>query len=267
VIINPQPTNLPLIIGHRGASRVAPENTHIAFERAMRDGADGIEFDVRLSSDGIPVCIHDADLRRTGEHTAAVGDLTAHQLTHHTVGAWFNKKFPAQACEDFNHQTILTLDQTLEWARTSGALLYPELKVEAGNAYPLAAQVGRLIARHSLLARVVVESFDLSAVRAVRQVHAGIRTAALYDNAARTHLPVHKYIVTSARDNGASEVALHYTLATPKVVSYACDAGLDVIVWTVDDTVWAERAVARGIKAVITNDPATMRHAIAARRA
>ena len=56
----------PLIIGHRGASAVAPENTMAAFGEAIDVGADGIEFDVRLTRDGVPVVIHDGTLRRTG---------------------------------------------------------------------------------------------------------------------------------------------------------------------------------------------------------
>lgn len=54
----------PLIIGHRGASELAPENTLAAFKRALTDGAAGVELDVRLASDGVPVVIHDANLRR-----------------------------------------------------------------------------------------------------------------------------------------------------------------------------------------------------------
>ena len=56
---------VPLIIGHRGASAVAPENTMAAFREAIAVGADGIEFDVRLTRDGVPVVIHDSTLRRT----------------------------------------------------------------------------------------------------------------------------------------------------------------------------------------------------------
>ena len=55
----------PLIIGHRGASAVAPENSMAAFEAAIAAGADGIEFDVHLSRDGVPVIIHDETLQRT----------------------------------------------------------------------------------------------------------------------------------------------------------------------------------------------------------
>ena len=59
------PAGLPLIIGHRGASSHAPENTFAAFNLAFLWGADGIEFDVRLARDGVPVVMHDASLRRT----------------------------------------------------------------------------------------------------------------------------------------------------------------------------------------------------------
>lgn len=64
-------TVLPLIIAHRGASALAPENTLAAFKRAIDDGAEGIEFDVRLTRDGVPVVIHDATLERNGRRKAA----------------------------------------------------------------------------------------------------------------------------------------------------------------------------------------------------
>src|SRR5437667_11152942 len=62
-----------LLFGHRGASGEAPENTFAAFELALKQGADGIEFDVHLSSDGVPVVIHDARLERTTNGTGLVG--------------------------------------------------------------------------------------------------------------------------------------------------------------------------------------------------
>jgi len=70
-------TATPLILGHRGASAIAPENTLAAFACAIRDGADGIEFDVRLSRDGLPVVIHDASLKRTGWKEISVSELTS----------------------------------------------------------------------------------------------------------------------------------------------------------------------------------------------
>src|SRR5215208_2524413 len=86
----------PLIIGHRGASAVAPENTMAAFREAIATGADGIEFDVRLTRDGVPVIIHDSTLRRTGGLQRRVSDLAASELEQVDVGSWFAPAF-AQA--------------------------------------------------------------------------------------------------------------------------------------------------------------------------
>ncbi len=84
-------SRLPLIIGHRGASALAPENTLAAFRRAIADGADGIEFDVRLARDGVAVVIHDATLERTGLLKRRVANLTADELQAIDVGSWFRR--------------------------------------------------------------------------------------------------------------------------------------------------------------------------------
>lgn len=78
--MEPSANRNPLIVAHRGASAVAPENTLAAFQLAMDLGADGIELDVRQSRDGVPVVIHDATLKRTGVRNEAVAHLTARQL-------------------------------------------------------------------------------------------------------------------------------------------------------------------------------------------
>ncbi len=82
----------PLIIAHRGASAIAPENTLAAFRRAIDDGAEGIEFDVRLTKDGVPVVLHDAQLNRVGRCEGRVIDFTSKQLQKLDVGSWFNEK-------------------------------------------------------------------------------------------------------------------------------------------------------------------------------
>src|SRR4029078_199504 len=86
---NPNMSMRPLILGHRGASAVAPENTLAAFSRAIQDGAEGIAVDVRLSRDGVPVVIQDASLRRTALIDKLVSDLTVEELKHIDVGIWF----------------------------------------------------------------------------------------------------------------------------------------------------------------------------------
>ena len=75
-----------LILGHRGASAVAPENTLLAFEAAQAGGADGIEFDVQLSADGIPVVIHDQTVDRTTNGQGKVAAMTVAELQAWTAG-------------------------------------------------------------------------------------------------------------------------------------------------------------------------------------
>src|SRR4051812_25832757 len=88
---------VPLIIGHRGASAVAPENTMAAFREAIAVGAHGIEFDVRLASDGMPVVIHDSALRRTGGLNQRVADFSRAELSQIDVGSWFPPRFANEA--------------------------------------------------------------------------------------------------------------------------------------------------------------------------
>ena len=86
----------------------------VAFRRALKDGADGIECDVRLSRDGVPMVIHDTDLKRTGLIEERVCDLSAEELTKIEVGTWFNLRFPNKARRDFAKETVPTLVQFLE---------------------------------------------------------------------------------------------------------------------------------------------------------
>ena len=106
----------PLIIGHRGASALAPENTLAAFARALDDGADGIELDVRLAKDGVPVVIHDATLRRTGLTSGEVAQMTSEQLANVNVGSWFNRAHPTLAREEYEQQRVPTLADVFQFS-------------------------------------------------------------------------------------------------------------------------------------------------------
>jgi glycerophosphoryl diester phosphodiesterase len=128
-------TKQPLIIAHRGSSSVAPENTLAAFAQAIADGADGIEFDVQLAKDGIPVVIHDANLRRTARRREAIKSLTSTELASIDVGSWFNRKYPRRAKPAYANEYIPTLDQVFSLVkqyRKKCVRVYVELKT-AGN--------------------------------------------------------------------------------------------------------------------------------------
>jgi glycerophosphoryl diester phosphodiesterase len=254
----------PLILGHRGASAVAPENTLAAFSRAILDGADGIEFDVRLSRDGEPVVIHDAGLRRTAGIDTQVGDLTSEQLQTIDVGSWFNRASTGSLGRSpepsYAGETIPTLAQVFELFNSNNGYLYVEMKSDSGEGADLAAAVVKSVREADIATRVVVESFDLSAIIEIKRIDSGIRTAALFEP--RLSRPISTVrrlkMVDMALNTGAEEIAIHHTLAGMGVVEKAQELGLETVVWTVDDPKWINRARRLGVKALISNDPAFM---------
>jgi glycerophosphoryl diester phosphodiesterase len=249
----------PFIIGHRGASAIAPENTLCAFERALLDGADGIEFDVRLARDSVPVVIHDASLRRTGLREGLIAQLSSSELSEIDVGTWFNQRHLAAAQPAYSNERIATLAQVFEMMKARGAILYVEMKCAAPECDALASEVARLVRAHSLIDRVVVESFTLEAIAEIKRHAPEIRTAALFEPKLSRPLLSARRIVAQALHHGADEIALHRTLATRRVVAAARGRGLKTVVWTVDSPAWISRALDFGIHALITNKPAQMR--------
>lgn len=252
-------TSHPLILGHRGASAVAPENTLAAFSRAISDGADGVEFDVRLSRDTVPVVIHDATLKRTGLIDRLVCELTARELQEIDVGRWFAERMQPTA-DSYSPEWLPRLSQVFKLFSANSGLLYIEMKCDADEGAALAAEVVRLTRESRMPERVVVESFDLAALAEVKRIDSGIRTAALFEPKLSRPLSTIRRLkmIDIAVGVGADEIALHHTLAGPRVIEKVQEAGLEIVVWTVDDPEWITRARSLGIKALIANDPARM---------
>lgn len=249
----------PLIIGHRGASASAPENTMAAFQKAIEAGADGIEFDVRLSRDAVPVVIHDDTLRRTASRPERVADLPADELRTVNVGSWFSTA-RGFTNDCYRAETIPTLEKLLNDFSSNNALLYLELKCEPRDVSKLAAVTCNLLADNPARHRVIVECFDLSAIEEVKRLDPHIKTAALFEPNLRNpgSLLSGRRLVERAKTAGADQMALHYRLAHRKTVEAARESGLNVVVWTVDDPIWLTRARDYGIDALITNDPASL---------
>lgn len=252
------PAVKPLIIGHRGSSKFAPENTIAAFEKAISDGADGIELDVRLSKDGVPVVFHDANLRRTGLKDHAVSALTARELTHIDVGSWFNRAYPKRAGNGFARETVSTLAATLDHLRDFRGITYVELKCENGKVERTVRAVCDVVRNSPIQERLIVKSFALAAIPLIRSMAPGVRTAALFAPKVMTLLRKEKHLVKIAAELGADELSIHYSLATKKLMQRAERRGLPVTIWTADNPRWIKRALRLGIKAIITNDPAKL---------
>ncbi len=248
-------TRVPLIIGHRGASALAPENTLAAFRLAIESGADGLEFDVQLSKDGIPVVIHDATLERTGRRPHAVAELTARELRETDVGTWFNLKRPKLARPEYSLETVPTLASVLELCGGFSGPIYIELKVNVPDYHALAAAVCEVIRDSPMLGRMIVKSFRLGAIPIVRHYLPQVQTAALFEPSIMTILRRRRHMIAIAREFGAQQISLHHSLASRKLAALAAEARMPVTVWTADSPKWIKRCRRRGINALITNDP------------
>lgn len=244
--------NPPLIIAHRGASSLAPENTFAAFERAIADGADGIEFDVRLANDGVPVVIHDATLKRTAGLSGRVDDYSAKELGQIDVGSWFTAKGDAIR---FSGERIQTLAATLEYLENFPGRIYIELKCEETDAGPLARAVCSVIKDAKAIDRFIVKSFRLSVIPHVRHYCPRVRVAALFTAKIGNILRKENHLVKIAGEFGVDELSIHYLLATPKLLKKAAKSSLPVTIWTVDNPRWVARAIRLGLSSIITNDP------------
>ena len=123
----------PLVIAHRGVSAHAPENTLAAFQMAIDVGADGVELDVRLSKDGVPIVVHDRNLVRLAGRSDSVANLTAGELSRVDVGSHFNAVRPRRARSEFVGAGVPTLAAVLELFGTWTGKVHVELKRSTGN--------------------------------------------------------------------------------------------------------------------------------------
>jgi glycerophosphoryl diester phosphodiesterase len=236
-----RPGRPPLVVAHRGASGLAPENTLAAFRLALDLGAPAVECDVHLSADGAPLVIHDDRVDRTTTGSGSVADLTLAQLRALDAGARLDPRFAGER--------IPTLPEVLETA-AGRARVFVELKV--GGGAPLVE--ASLAAIAGAGADVAVISFDPEIVRLVDQRRPDLplgllvsRQRVLQGSVAAT--------LAQAKDLGAGFISPHEADADEAFVVQAHDAGLPVSVWTVDDGERMQALAGLGVDAITTNRP------------
>lgn len=161
----------PLLVGHRGAMDVAPENTLPAFEAGLAGGADLLELDVQLTADGQVILFHDTELFYKAAVRGQIGNFTADYLRTLDVGSYFDPHFAGL------HMPLL--DEMLAWAKDRVALMI-ELKHGPIFNPTLDREVVRLIEQHSMENQVVLISFDQFALRRVKQMNPNLTVSLIY---------------------------------------------------------------------------------------
>ena len=162
----------PWVIAHRGASGHAPENTMVAFRRAVELGARFIETDLQMTRDARFVAMHDSTVERTTNGRGAVRDLTVAQIAELDAGKWFDRSFMGER--------VPTLDQILSFARETDIVLYLEIKYEV--AYGLHHSLAAELTSQGDAARVVLLSFDPTTLDGIRQFDRTLMTGLLVDD-------------------------------------------------------------------------------------
>jgi glycerophosphoryl diester phosphodiesterase len=228
----------PWVIAHRGASGHAPENTLVAFERAVQLGAPFIETDLHLTRDARFVAIHDATLERTTNGRGNVHDFTLHELRRLDAGLWYDRAFMGQK--------IPTLEEALEFSRKHDVVFYLEIKYDA--AWGMHHALVGALRKEQDAARTIVISFDPGTLDSVRKLDASIMTGLLVDE-------LRPESVKAAVDIGARQLCPRYTSVTAELVEQAHRSDLHVATWTVNQTEEMRAVIAAGVDGVMTDFP------------
>jgi glycerophosphoryl diester phosphodiesterase len=242
-----------LVFAHRGGAKLAPENTMAAFERGLALGSDGIELDVHLSRDGVPVVIHDKTLDRTTDATGPVGARTVAELRRVDAGFRFVDLAGEYA---FRGQGIgvPTLEDVLARWRTVRVII--ELK---SGEPALARAVASLVRRFAAVDRVCVGSFYRTGLDIIRREAPEVATSASEDEARWTlYRSWCRWPLARPRRYCAFQVperAGRLRVITPAFLQQAHRAGARVDVWVVDEPHDMRRLFSWGVDGVITDRP------------
>ena len=215
-----------MIIGHRGAAALEPENTLLSIERAMDIGVDAVEIDVHLSKDKELVVIHDATVDRTTNGTGPVSSYTVQEIKRLDAG---------------KGEAIPTLQEVIDLIGKR-VMLVIELKEEGTE-----RAVVDLIIRNNLCDKACVISFRHRLVKTVKEMDSRIKTGVLLVGS-----PVDACIATQA---SADALVMKYSFVDREFVKIAHKKGLKVFIWNIDDQDFLKPYVDMGVDAIGTNDP------------
>jgi glycerophosphoryl diester phosphodiesterase len=239
----------PKLIAHRGASATYPENTLAAFDAAVDAGCDGIELDVQLSRDAVPVVYHDRTLRKIGAGTSAIGLLDLPTIGRLDAGSWFDPRYAGER--------IPSLDRVLK-RYAHGPWLLLELKISprdkrTGRHVALAEAVAQVLRRRRCR-RVMVLCFDLETLELVAHLADDLPTV--------LNLKAPRHMTRSLRSlvNRISALSLDIRTVSADVVSTVHALGKPVFTYTCNGPRTLKRALSARVDGVMTDRPLWLRH-------
>jgi len=238
------------VIGHRGSSKEAPENTLASSRLAFSEQADGVEVDVRMTKDGQLVCIHDKNTLRTTGVEALIKEKTLAELKSMDAGQWKGEQWKGEA--------IPSLQEILEFI-PQGKKIFIEMKEGLHTIDPLI----RCIETSNLNTKQIsVNSFHQEVVKKMKQEMEKITTNLLVffesneNNSDKEVL--HKLLESNLDGVGAQ----NHSKLSPVFVNKILEAGKKVHVWTVDNVDEAKNYKAIGLSSITTNVPGLIKSSL-----
>jgi glycerophosphoryl diester phosphodiesterase len=207
------------IIAHRGASKLAPENTMYAFDLGYKLGAEGIETDVQLTKDNVPVLIHDETVKRTTSGSGYVKDYMYDELKKLDAGSWFSP--------EFRDARIITLEDFLVWIKPKDLYINIELKNNKIDYHNLETIVYNKLKDHRLLERTTLSTFNPNSVKRLEKYRDSIEVAFLTSKR-------NPNLIEYAKSIGANALHVKYRLVTPQLMDRALEENMPVRVYTVN---------------------------------
>ncbi len=230
------------VYAHRGYSGKYPENTMLAFRKAVEEaGTDGVEMDVQLSRDGEVVIIHDETLDRTTNGSGHVGDYTLAELKKLDA----TKTFAGQ----FDKQEIPTFEEFCDWLKGAGILANVELKNSVVYYPELEKKCIDIIRKYGVEKQIIFSSFNHSALFQVKKLAPEFPVGALVENAGLAYAGFY------GKQNGFQYYHPDFCLLSAEAVRECKENGVGINVWTVNDLKSFEKLVEWDVDGVITNFP------------
>jgi glycerophosphoryl diester phosphodiesterase len=264
-----RPPDRPVqVIAHRGSSDDAPEHTLAAYKRAIEEGADALECDVRLTRDGHLVCVHDRRIDRTSNGRGALSTLELADLQQLDWGSWKDtwEDFEEPEAPDTERSAILTLERLCEVVADCGRRV--EMAIETKHPTRYAGQVERRLVelldrfgwahpRLGATSPVRVMSFASLSLRRMRNLAPSIPTVLLLDR-----VPLRLRDGSLPAGVAVAGPRIEVLRAHPRYVQRVHRNGGQVHVWTVDAAADVQLCIDLGVDAIITNRPARVLSAL-----
>jgi len=230
----------PRWIAHRGAGRLAPENTLAAFRLGAEHGWRMFECDAKLSSDGVPFLLHDATLQRTTSGHGIAGELPWSDLAQLDAGSWHSRRYAGEP--------IPTLQNLARWCIANRYHLNIEIKPTPGTEEATGRAVAALATRlwHGQEVPPLLTSFAPLALQGAREAAPQLPRGLLLDRLADGWLD-------TARQLGCVAIVCNHALWNAQVVAQVHAAGLRALSYTVNDEWAAERLLQLGTDGIISD--------------